>query len=43
MPSFEYVFPIFITGEVVHCPQSGPGQVRPDFADRGPEPQGLVH
>jgi len=27
----------------VHCPRSGPGQVRPHFADHGPEPQGLVH
>ena len=27
----------------VHCPRSGPVQVRALFTDREPEPQGLVH
>ena len=27
----------------LHCPRSGPGQVRAYFADLGPEPPGPVH
>ncbi len=31
-----------IEGERLHCPQSGLGQVRPNFADLEPRPQGPV-